>query len=250
MASVARLDTQAVQRKPEDRFTPSRQWSTLYRVAAIAALSVVALIPLQAVVFFAWPPPSTVLGYFDVFQSNALLGLLDLDLLLVVDELLMIPVLLGLYVALKQTDESVMLLAIAIGLVGVVLFLVAREATISMLWLSNQYAGANSEPERAALVAAGQTLLTTYNGTAFSVGYFLTGLATLLMSCIMLRGAVFGRTAGVAGVLAGATALVPASFGTLGLVLAFVSLLPLMVWLFSIGRRFLTLAGDGARASE
>ena len=110
-----------------------------------------------------------------------------------------------------------------------------------MLPLSQQYAMANSDAERAALVAAGQTLLTTYNGTAFSVGYVLSGLAMLLVSAVMLRGAVFSRLTGLAGVVAGATGLVPASFGTLGFVLSFVSLLPLVVWLALIGRRFVHL---------
>jgi hypothetical protein len=84
-------------------------------------------------------------------------------------------------------------------------------------------------------------LLTVYNGTAFSVGYFLSGLAMLLVSAVMLRSTVFSRVTGVAGVLAGITGLVPASFGTLGFVLSFTSLLPLLVWLLLIGRRFLQL---------
>ena len=107
-----------------------------------------------------------------------------------------------------------------------------------MVWLSQQYAVAGSETERAALVAAGQTLLTTYNGTAFSVGYFLSGLAMLLVSMVMLHSAVFSRLTGLAGVVAGVTGLVPASVGTLGFALSFISLLPLLVWLALIGHRF------------
>jgi membrane protein implicated in regulation of membrane protease activity len=53
----------------------------------------------------------------------------------------------------------------------------------------------------------------------------------------MLRRVVFSRVTGVAGVLAGVTGLVPASFGTLGFALSFISLLPLVVWLVLIGRR-------------
>jgi hypothetical protein len=88
-------------------------------------------------------------------------------------------------------------------------------------------------------IAAGQTLLTTYSGTAFAVGYFLSGLAMLVVSTVMLRGKVFSRLTGLAGVLAGVTGLVPASFGTLGFVLSFISLLPLVVWLALVGQRFL-----------
>jgi hypothetical protein len=216
-------------------------WATLFCIAGVAALTVVALVPVQAAVYILWPPPATVLGYFSIFQSNVLLGLLDLDLLLIVDQLLIITVLLGLYVTLRKTDESLMLIGTWAGLLGATLFIVAREATLSMYQLSQQYAAAGDDAQRATLVAAGQTLLTTYNGTSFSLGYFLSGLAMLLVSTVMLRGALFGRVTGVAGVAAGVTALVPASMGTVGFVLSFLSLLPLVIWLFLVGRRFLEL---------
>jgi len=57
----------------------------------------------------------------------------------------------------------------------------------------------------------------------------------------MLGGQLFSRTAGLAGLAAGATGLIPANMGTLGFVLSFVSLVPLIVWLFLVGRRLLQL---------
>jgi hypothetical protein len=210
-------------------------------MAGVAAFAVVALVPIQAVVFIVWPPPTRVVDYFSAFQQNALMGLLDLDLLLIVDQLLMVLVLLGLYAVLRPIDASLMLVGATVGLIGASLFIVSREATFSMLSLSQQYAIASSDAERAPPLAAGQTLLTTYNGTAFAVGYFLSGLAMLLVSMVMLRGNVFSRITGLAGVLAGVTGLVPASFGTLGFVLSFISLLPLVVWLALIGHQFVRL---------
>jgi Domain of unknown function (DUF4386) len=212
-------------------------WTSLYRIASVAAFSVVALIPIQAAIYVLWPPPTTVLGYFSVFQNNMVLGLLDLDLLLIVDQVLIVLVVLGLYIALRNANQSVMLVALAFGMIGALLFIVSREATFSMMWLSQQYAGSTSDADRAALTAAGQTLLTVYNGTAFSVGYFLSGLAMLLISTVMLRSAIFSRATGVAGVLAGVMGLVPASFGTVGFALSFVSLVPMLVWLILLGRR-------------
>ena len=256
MPATAVLQTQA-RETPSDPWDdqPSRieapAWCGLYRVAGLAALSVAALIPIQGAIYILWPPPTTVLDYFTIFQTNVLLGLLDLDVLLILDQLLIVAVLLGLYVVLRQTSESVMLIATVAGVIGALLFIVSREATLSMLWLSQRYAAAASESDRAALVAAGQTLLTTYNGTAFSVGYFLSGLAMLLVSAVMLRSSVFSRLTGATGLAAGVTGLVPASFGTLGFVLSFVSLLPLVVWLVLIGRRFLPLGfGAHVRAAE
>ena len=67
-------------------------WQTLHRVGGMAALAVLVLIPIQMVVFFVWPPPNSVIGWFALFQDNALVGLLDMDLLLIVDYLLLIGV--------------------------------------------------------------------------------------------------------------------------------------------------------------
>jgi hypothetical protein len=217
-------------------------WARLFRIAGVAALGVVALVPVQAAVYILWPPPTTVLDDFSVFQRNVVLGLLDLDLLLIVDQLLIMIVLLGLYVALRRTDESLILIGTGAGLLGATLLIVAREATFSMYPLSQQYATASTAAQRATLVAAGQTLLTTYNGTSFTLGYFLSGLAMLLVSTVMLRSALFSRFTGMAGVAAGLTGLVPANMATVGFVLSFVSLLPLVVWLFLVGRRFLRLS--------
>ncbi len=73
-------------------FTPSKtmisqaesntNWKGLYRVGGVAALIQVMLMPIQIIIFFAWPPPTTVTGYFTLFENNWLLRLLSLDLLL------------------------------------------------------------------------------------------------------------------------------------------------------------------------
>jgi len=224
-----------------DKEPHSADWHTLFRLAGIAALTVVALIPLQGLLYVLWPPPTTVVDYFSLFQRNPALGFVDLDVLLVLDQLLIVLMLLGLYIALRRSNPSLMLIGAAAGLLGAALMIVSREATFSMFVLSQQHALATSGSERAAYEAAGQTLLTIYNGTSFSLGYFLSGLAMLLISIVMLRGTLFSRTTGVAGVAAGVTGLVPASMGTAGFVLSFLSLLPLIVWLFLVGRRFLQL---------
>src|SRR5689334_21998817 len=79
-----------------DAEAQSTQWGTLFRMAGISALTVLALIPIQGLLYILSPPPTTVLGYFSVFQANPLLGFLDLDLLLVIDQLLILVVLLAL----------------------------------------------------------------------------------------------------------------------------------------------------------
>jgi hypothetical protein len=211
--------------------TVSAEWRGLVRLGAAAAVFVVVMIPLQAAIFILRPPPSTVEGFFALFQENPLLGLLDLDILLTLDYLVMIPFYLALYVIVRLVAPAWGLLALVVGLFGLVLFVVSREATFSMWMLSDQYAEATSATDRSALLAAGRTLLTLYNGGTFATSYVLGAFSTLLFSAVMVRHAIFGRLVGLVGVLTGLTMLVPANAGAVGLVIAMVSLLPTIVWL-------------------
>lgn len=217
------------------------RWSTLYRVGGISALAVLALVPIQMIVFFVWPPPTTVGEWFALLRGNALVGLLDMDLLLIVDFVLMGSFFLALYPALRHTSPSLMAIALTAELVAVATYF-ASTVAFEMLSLSRQYAAAVTEAERSSLLAAGQVMLATWQGTAFDVSYVLAGAAALVVSVVMLRAGTFGRVAAYSGILMGAAALVPPTVGSVGLVLSLVSLLPLLPWLFLSGRRLLQLA--------
>ncbi|HEY3547101.1 MAG TPA: DUF4386 family protein [Propionicimonas sp.] len=213
-------------------------WRPLVRWGAVAAIVVLAMIPLQAVVFLLSPPPTTVADYFALFQANPLLGLLDLDLLLTLDYVVMIPFYLALFVLLRRREPSLALLALTLGLFSLALFFVSREATFSMWQLSTQYVAAD-EPGRAAALASGQTLLTLYNGGTFGLSYLLGAASTLLFSLAMLRTLLFGRAAAVVGLVTGATMLVPPNTGGVGLVVSMLSLIPTAVWLVLLARGML-----------
>ncbi|WP_188742761.1 DUF4386 family protein [Agromyces bauzanensis] len=219
-------------------------WRGLVRLGAAAAVFVVVMIPLQAAVFILSPPPSTVEGFFALFQDNPLLGLLDLDLLLTLDYLVMIPFYLALYVVVRRVAPAWGLLALVFGLFSVVLLVVSREATFSMWMLSNEYAAATSATDKAALLAAGTTLLTLYNGGTFATSYILGAISTLLFSAMMVRHHIFGRLPGLVGILTGLTMLVPANAGPVGLTIAMVSLLPTAVWLILLIPHLLRVARE------
>lgn len=213
-------------------------WRPMFRVASVTAIVVTCLIPVQAAVFLLSPPPGTVPGYFALFQRNPFLGLLDLDLLLSLDYLLMVPLYLALFLALRRQARTPSLLALVSGLFSVVLFLVSREATFSMWMLSSQYAATSDPAQQAALLASGQLLLTAYNGGTFGVSYVLGAVSTLLFSWSLWRHRTFGPAPGIVGLVTGVTMLVPPNTGTPGLVLSLVSLIPTMVWLVLLARAF------------
>jgi Domain of unknown function (DUF4386) len=204
----------------------------------MAALAVLVLIPIQMVVFFVWPPPNSVIDWFALFQDNALVGLLDMDLLLIVDYLLLIGVFSALWASLRRANESLMAIALILQLVATATYL-ASTVAFEMLTLSNQYATATTEVERSIFLAAGQAMLATWQGTAFDVSYVLSALAILTVSAVILRSGVFSRTVAYVGLSAGVLALVPPTAGAIGVVFSLVSLVPMVIWLALIARRLL-----------
>src|ERR687897_1441581 len=172
--------------------TADSRWSLLYKIGGAAALFGVAVIPIQLIIFIAWGQPDTAIGWFKLFQDNRLAGLLAFEFLFVVNAVLGIATTLALYVALRRVDESLMAIALAHGLVEAVALIVARPA-LEMLYLSEQYAAATTDAQRAMFLAAGEAMWATYNGTAFYVGYNIFSVYLLIVSVVMLRSSIFGR---------------------------------------------------------
>ena len=212
-------------------------WKSLYKIGGAAALITAVLMPIQVLVFIIWPPPleGTVSDWFALFQSNRLIGLIDLDLLLVADQVLLVPILLALYVALRRISASIMLIATALGFVGIILFIVANPA-VEMLSLSDRYAAATTDAQRASILAAGQAMLAGWQGTAFHAGYLLASVAGVAIPLVMLRTTIFGKAIAYLGLLANAVGL-GLYLPVIGLFLALFSVVFLECWYILLARR-------------
>jgi hypothetical protein len=230
------------------------RWKNLYRVASAAALVIAALIVVGAVSFMAWPPPEgSVTEWFALFQGNALLGMLDLDLVMLLVYIALIPVLLALYVALRRRSESLMVLATAFGLLAVATYL-SSSRVFEMLAFSQQYAAATTEAQRTLLITAGQSTLTGYLGsfaipaaggwnyqsTAFNASYVLWSAAGIMLSVAMLRSGLFGKATSVIGIV-GFTAAFGLFVPVVGILLSLVSMLAQLVWFPLIARTLFQL---------
>ncbi len=222
------------------------RWKCLYLVGAAAALITVALVLMAIIAHIVWPPPAwspgAAIDWFARFHDNWLLGLLGLDLLIVIGLVLGVPVFLALYVALRRTNEAAMAIATAIALIGTVLHLTSNTA-FEMLSLSQGYAAATTETQRATFLAAGEATLAAYYGTAFHVSYVLGYVAKIVIGAVMLRSYVFGKTTAYVGIVAGMVGLgnyVP----TIGLFLSILSVLFIAIWNVLIARGLFKL-GQG-----
>ncbi len=221
-------------------------WNWLYKIGGAAALLSVVFFPIQIAVFMISPPPDTVIGWFRLFQENKLIGLLDLDLLLIADQVLAILILLALYAALRRADESFMAIGVTLGLVAAVLFIASNPA-FEMLTLSNQYAAAETEVQRTVLLAAGQAMLVSWQGSAFQVSYLIGSIASIIISAVMLRSKIFSKTTGYLGILANVIALglyVP----LIGVYISVFSVVFLWAWYLLVARRLFQL-GRAAQVS-
>jgi hypothetical protein len=177
------------------------RWSWLYTIGSAAALFGVVMIPVQLVGFIAWGQPDTALGWFELFQSNKLAGLLAFEILFVVIAVFNIALTLALYVALRRVSESFMAIALVLNLLGAVAFIIARPA-LEMLYLSSQYANAATDAQRALFLAAGETMMATFHGTAFHVGINIFSVYFLIVPLVMLRSHIFGRVTAYVGIAA------------------------------------------------
>ena len=212
------------------------RWAALYRIAGIGALMTAVLIPLQIVAFVVWPPPTGgVTDWFELFRESPFIGLVSFDLVILLEEILIIPIVLALYVMLRQRTESLMLIATAMWFVSIALF-VGSNTGFEMLALANGYADAATAADRAAHLGAGQAMLSSYMelGSSFVVGYVLASLAGVLVGIAMLRADVFPRSAGWAALVANVLGFALFAPG-IGVLLSIVSVLILVVWYGLIG---------------
>jgi hypothetical protein len=230
----------------------------LYSIGGAAALLCALMYVIASIILVpanrASPPPATPLEWFTLFQNSPLTGLFYLGLADVVIMLLWGPLSLTLYFILRQFNPAWSLIATSFVFVGIAVFL-ATNIAFSMLSLSQQYAAATTEAEKASLLAAGQTLLAISQGTGGQyLGMPLAWLGGLILSLAMLHGLAFSKLTAWTGILGLGLLIVSVPFAgyttagpTTGVVSAIIAVtymgggLLSLVWYILVGRKLLTL---------
>jgi hypothetical protein len=229
--------------------TADSAYKSLYRVGGVAALIVVVLTLSEVIGLAFYPQPGTVSGWFMLFQSNKIIGLLDFWGLEVPMYAMFALVFLALYVALRRANEGLMAIATTLVLLGIGIFF-ATNNPFSMLSLSNQYAAAATDAQRSTLMAAGQAMLANTGQRAvggFNMGLFLVSVAGLIVSSVMFPGKSFSRLTAYVGILAYALSLADylrqalTSSATVALLVILPGALFLMIWFALVGRRLYQL---------
>jgi hypothetical protein len=220
-------------------------WIQLYKITGIVLITLLASYPFQIIIFMISRPPITVLGWFSLIQTKRLIGL-SFDFLFLLQNLPFLLVLLALYVTLRRINESVMVIAISLGLIGIVTLIVARPI-FEMISLSDQYTAATNEIQRTMLLAAGQALMELRSGTAFDVSYIVGVVAMILNCMVMLQCKIFSSATAYVGLLANVIGLgyfIP----TIGIYVAIFSVILLWIWYILLAKRFFALAKSKSNA--
>jgi hypothetical protein len=213
------------------------RWQWLYKISCVAALISVVLIPISIVAYFVWPTfPDDILA---VIQEDRLAGLMGLDFLYLLSSFSAIPLFLVLYVTLKRVDESFSAIALALGFVGL-LSLVLSRPILEMFAISDQYAAATTDAQRAIYQAAGEAVLALFHGTAFNVHYILGSASLLISSFLMLRSDIFGKSTAYVGIV---TNIVVFGFYVpqIGVYISLLSVVGYLIWYILIARRLFQL---------
>jgi hypothetical protein len=218
------------------------RWQWLYKIGGLAALLSVVIIPLSIVTFFIWPLwPDNILA---VIQEDWLAGLMGLDFMYLLSVVFAIPFFPVLYVTLKKVDESWALLALILGLLGLVCLIPARPIP-EMFALSDQYAAATTDAEKALYLVAGEAMLTHFEGLAYHAHYILGSVSLLISSFLMLRSDIFGQATAYVGIVTNIVV-----FGLyvpqVGVWISMLSVVGYLIWYILIARRLFQLGWRGS----
>jgi len=224
------------------------KWKNLYKAGGVGALIVGTLLLVEMIAYIATSAPSLAdaTGWFNLFHNNRFIGLVDFGILELYALVLFVPMFLALYTVLRRASESFMAIAAILAFVGIAVNF-ATSKLFSLLTLSDLYSAAATEAVKSQFLAAGQAALAV--GALGGIGGSVEGgiplaISGVIISIIMLRSNILGRTIGYVGILANGiglvmyfnAALAPAISGSPFFAVFF---LLSVAWFILIGRKLL-----------
>jgi hypothetical protein len=184
------------------------KWKTLYRAGALAPLIALVFYLIEfSILIFGEPYPTTIEGWYALFQRSKLLGLWYLNALDIISFALLGIMFLALYVALRRIRPAWMLIALYLALLGAAVFIVPRVLHLSLLPLSDLHATATIEAQRTMYLTAGEVLSHVSTATPQTLGFLLMAVAGLIVSVVILRSQSFGKAATYVGIVGFVAAL-------------------------------------------
>lgn len=219
------------------------QEKQIYKIGAWCGIFLLALVPLQIFFFIKFPPPEGIAEIYGVFEKSVLIGLINMDILYLITNIVMLAVYLGLYFLLRPHNPRLALLAMALTFTGVAAFIPSNPA-FSMLELAGKYSACAEPVLQAQYVAAGEAVMSGFTGSAYVAYYYMNFVGLFLISFIMLKSRAFGKLIPAMGLISAFFMSVPSSFGAVGMAFSLISIIPYAVWLAGIIMKFFRRAAS------
>jgi hypothetical protein len=182
-----------------------KQWKNIYLIGGIATVFVLCGIIIDMVVGSITGGdisslPHTAIERFYQFKENYLLGLYNLDLLNIINQIILIPSIFAIYAVHRKTENASALLAMILFLVGTTIFVTSNTA-LTMLDLSHKYFSATSDIQKNLIAAAGEAMLAKgeHGSLGVFIGFTLPTLANFIMALTMLKGKIFSKVTAYCG---------------------------------------------------
>lgn len=210
--------------------------STILKWSIALLLLMIALIPVQVLVFALVPPPTTVIGFFELFHTSLFKGLLSLDLLYIVNNSILAVIYLSLAWHLYKTSPFLILTALLLGSIGVAAYYASNPAFEMMILSGKYYLSSGVELER--LLSAGEAMLANYEGSAFISYYFLNAISLLLFSIAFYKSNEYPKKIAIFGFISAVLMSIPSGFGLIGMIFSLLSLIPWIVFCLLIAFAF------------
>jgi len=176
-----------------------------------------------------------VAAHAGVFQINFLL--------LALAELLFIPAVLAVVVAIRGSGRAPSSLGLALGLGGIFFSLMAFPSAFSAISLAQAYAAGTSDTLRTGLLASVLASSLT-EGVEAILGSILLSAAVAIAGYAMTKVAWFGKRTGYLGVFAGILGILdsflPYSLAIVGSILSVF----ILIWIFLVGIKLVRLSSD------
>lgn len=177
------------------------EWKSMFKLGGVSALIITAFFLLDMIVLVAFSPyPETAEEWFALLQSNRLVGLLSLDILVLAGFPFCYPMFFALYGALKQVNKVHAAFATVLAFSGLTM-LIATDKSYAIISLSKQFTAAATEVQKTLLLASGQSALTMGNDAGANLGGLFVEGAALILSILMLQSGSFGKVTAYTGII-------------------------------------------------
>jgi len=239
---TAAIEGEKIATAQKGEVLPDPAWQGVYRVGGVCLLLTGAIYLIGAVLsVMMGPAPSDGEKYLNSVAGHLHLAQINFGLFALTDFLLL-PAALAFFLALKHIAKNAMLIASGLTALFIVLDLAVTEMnSLTLVTLTQHFAAAASETQRAAYVAAADYALATLPIATF-YSYVLSSAGFLITSIVMLKGpfskptAFLGITACLEGIVGGFYVVFPALAALL-----IPSLVTFGIWSFFAGSRLCRL---------